>query len=191
MWGRKPKPETQTAAPAAGTPEAPRQPLKEAIRQARIEHAERTGVVVDLRDAELARLELLNDALDPVFAEVPQEVDLFERGISKGEVPRLWLDAVAYVVMGRDKRVYRFVQDTRFGRKILLETPHVPEIAEAVMRYIAGRLIERERALADTIDARGYLVPRRTGWHTFRAFVFGLIIGVGALFVAAALLTKP
>src|SRR5207253_1805814 len=45
---------------------APR--LKDAMRQARIEMAERSGVVVDLRDAELARLELLNQALDPVYA---------------------------------------------------------------------------------------------------------------------------
>ena len=47
--------------------------LKEAIRDARIETAERTGVVVDLRDAELARLELLNEALDPLFEEIPPE----------------------------------------------------------------------------------------------------------------------
>ena len=49
-------------------------PLKDAVRQARIEMAERTGVVVDLRNAELARLQMLNDALDSVFADVPREV---------------------------------------------------------------------------------------------------------------------
>lgn len=191
MWGRKPKAENNAAPPAAPSAEAPRQPLKEAIRQARIENAERTGVVVDLRDAELARLELLNDALDPVFSEVPAEVDLFDRGISKGEVPRLWIDAIAYVVMGRDKRGYRFVQDTRYGRKVLLESSNTQDIAEAVTRYIAGRLIERERALGDTIDARGYLRPQYSGWRTFRAFVFGAIIGAAALFAAAVMLTKP
>ena len=78
MWGRKPK--SDTAADA----QSPSQ-LKEAIHQARVEAAERTNVVVDLRDAELARLELLDEALNPVFAEVPAEVDLFDRGISRGE----------------------------------------------------------------------------------------------------------
>jgi len=39
--------------------------LRDALRQARIEAADRTGVVVDLRDAEVARLEILNEALDP------------------------------------------------------------------------------------------------------------------------------
>src|SRR6476659_11317189 len=81
--------------------------LRDALRQARIEAAERTSVVVDLRDAEVARLEILNEALDPIFAEIPPEIDLFDRGISRGDTPRLWLDAVAHVMMGRDKRVYR------------------------------------------------------------------------------------
>ena len=45
--------------------------LRDALRQARIEAADRTGVVVELRDAEVARLEILNEALDPLFAEVP------------------------------------------------------------------------------------------------------------------------
>jgi len=83
------------------------------VREARIESAERTGVVVDLRDAELARLELLNEALDPLFSEIPPEIELFDRAISRGDTPRLWIDPIAHVVMGRDKRRYRFIQDTR------------------------------------------------------------------------------
>src|SRR5690349_2305830 len=105
---RRPKPEE-----AAVSDVAPGS-LKEAVRQTRIEVAERSAVVVDLRDAELARLELLNEALDPLFKDVPPDVDLFDRGISRGDVPRLWIDAIAHVVMGRDKRRYRFVQDTRY-----------------------------------------------------------------------------
>src|SRR5919206_3725780 len=118
MWGRSSKSEKQP----------PGETLKQAVRQARVDQAERTGVVVDLHDADLARLELLNEALDPLFAEVPPEIDLFERGISRGETPRLWIDAVAHVAMGRDKRIYRFVQDTRYGRKVLAESVHVAEI---------------------------------------------------------------
>ncbi len=51
--------------------------LRDALRKARIEAADRTGVVVELRDAEVARLEILNEALDPLFAQVPDKVDLF------------------------------------------------------------------------------------------------------------------
>src|SRR5436305_7416388 len=112
------------------------QRLKDALRQARVDQAERTGVVVDLHDADLARLELLNEALDPLFSEIPTGVDLFDRGISRGETPRLWIDAVAHVDMGRDKRIYRFLQNTRYGRKVLAETGNVNEIVDAATKYV-------------------------------------------------------
>ena len=108
------------------------------MREARNEAAERTAVVVDLRDAEIARLELVNEELDPVFAEIPDGIDLFDRGISRGDVPRLWLDAVAHVAMGRDKRTYRFIQDTRHGRQVLAELLASRDILELVTRYVAA-----------------------------------------------------
>src|SRR5438552_2580252 len=129
-------------------PDEPRLPrLKDAVRQARIDLAERTGVVVDLRDAALARLEILNEALDPVYAEIPEDIGVFDRGVVAGEPPRLWIDMIAHVEMGRDKRTYRFVQDTRYGRRVLTESADSADIVEAVTRYIARRLVERERAL--------------------------------------------
>src|SRR6478672_12123782 len=124
--------------------------LRDALRQARIEAADRTGVVVDLRDAEVARLEILNEALDSLFAQIPDQIDLFDRGISQGDTPRLWIDVVAHVVMGRDKRMYRFVQDTRFGRIVLAESHDVPVVVEAVTDYVARRMIEREHAMVAT-----------------------------------------
>src|SRR5215469_15657792 len=126
--------------------------LRDALHRARIEAADRTGVVVDLRDAEVARLEILNEALDPLFAQLPDDVDLFDRGISQGETPRLWIDVVAHVVMGRDKRIYRFVQDTRYGRKVLAESHEVGAIVDAVTDYVARRMVERDQALAVTIE---------------------------------------
>ena len=115
MWGRKRK----AAAASADTQLS--SPLKQAVHEARVEAAERSSVVVDLRDAEVARLELLNEALDPLFAEIPAEIELFDRGLSRGETPRLWVDAVVHVAMGRDKRIYRLLQDTRVGRRVLAE----------------------------------------------------------------------
>jgi hypothetical protein len=155
--------------------------LRDALRQARIEAADRTGVVVELRDAEVARLEILNEALDPLFAEVPEKIDLFDRGISQGETPRLWIDVVAHVVMGRDKRIYRFVQDTRFGRIVIAESHDVPVIVDAVTGYVARRMIEREHAMMVTPAAEPAVEkkPRRRG---FGAFVLGFVLGAVALF---------
>ncbi len=181
MWGRKqPEPEPQSE-------EA--RPLRDAVREARIEAAERTGVIVDMRDADVARLELLNEALDPLFKEVPQGVDLFDRGISRGDVPRLWFDAVAHVEMGRDKRIYRFVQDSRYGRATLAESYEVPPIVAAVTKYVARRLVERDRALAgvgDRVDEKNATVRSRR-WGAFPVFLLGIIVGIVALFILATI----
>jgi hypothetical protein len=184
MFGRGKKVE-------AKKPEAPNA-LKDAVRDARIDAAERSGVVVDLRDADVARLELLNEALDPLFKDVPANVELFDRGVSRGDVPRLWIDVIAHVEMGRDKRQYRFVQDTRYGRAVLVESYEVPEMVQAVTRYVARRLVERERALADDAamgqaPARKILEQERRHrhWRAVRSFIFGVIVGVAALFALA------
>jgi hypothetical protein len=162
--------------------------LRDALRQARIEAADRTGVVVDLRDAEVARLEILNDALEPLFAQIPEKVDLFDRGISQGDTPRLWIDVVAHVMMGRDKRIYRFVQDTRFGRIVIAESHDAPVIVDAVTDYVARRMIEREHALVATPAPKPVVVEkkRRSGFWTF---VLGFLAGAIALFGLALFAT--
>jgi hypothetical protein len=185
--------EPQNTASSAAVSEQRPVRLRDALRQARIEAADRTGVVVDLRDAEVARLEILNEALDPLFGQIPDNVDLFDRGISQGDTPRLWVDVVAHVMMGRDKRIYRFVQDSRFGRTVLAESHEVSAIVDAVTNYIARRLIEREHALVVTQVAPAAAVveekPRRRGG--FWIFVLGFLLGAIALFGLALLASLP
>lgn len=126
--------------PAAG--------LTEAIRAIRIDEAERTGVVVALREADIARLDILHDRLKPVLADVPRGIDLFDVAVTPGMTPRLWIDMIAFVEIARDKRSYRFLQDTREGRRVMIESADVAAVADRVTAYIARRLIERERLLA-------------------------------------------
>jgi hypothetical protein len=129
--------------------------LRVAIRRARLEDAERTSVVTELRGSEVARLEALQSALQPVLAQVPQGVDLFDVGISGSERPRLFVDMVAFVEMGRDRRTYRLVKDTREGRTAIAESDQLGPILDAVTAYVARRLVEREKALAvDTPPAQ-------------------------------------
>lgn len=190
MWGR-------SKTPAAPPPDekAP-QRLRDDLRQARIESAERTGVIVDLRDAVIARLEILNEALDPLFAEIPDTVDLFDRGIARGEVPRLWIDMVAHVDMGRDNRTYRFVQDSRYGRQILAESADVGNIVDVMSKYIARRMVERELALSADQQAlrrdpaRDPLMRRRARWRAVRAFIFGLLVGAAGVIAMLVLLVQ-
>jgi hypothetical protein len=181
MWGRGKSHRSNPVLPDGA------KPLREAVREARIEAAERTAVVVDLRDAEVARLELVNDELEAVFDEIPERVDLFDRGLSRGDTPRLWIDAVAHIEMGRDKRVYRFVQDSRFGRQVLAESTASREIVGAVTKYIARRMIERERALAaDAVWGLPVQVRRRG--RVALAFLLGAVVGI-VLVLAAAWIT--
>ncbi len=190
MWGKKRK----SAVLAAGEV-VPPSALREAIHEARVEAAERTSVVVDLRDAEVARLELLNEALDPLFAEIPLEVDLFDRGVSRGDTPRLWVDAVAHVAMGRDKRIYRFLHDTRVGRHVLAESHEIADIVTAMTRYVARRLVERQRALDEDPEfimrvarSEAERERRRRRWRAAGSLLFGFVLGLLTLFAAGVLL---
>ncbi len=188
MWGRKPKTET----PAESEPASP---LKEAVHQARVEAAERTSVVVDLRDAEWARLQILNEALDPLFADIPPDVDLFDRGVSRGETPRLWIDAVAHVAMGRDTRLYRFLHDTRVGRRVLAESHEVADLVQAITTYVARRIVERQRALDEDPEFIQRVAKsvaererKRRRWRAIGAFALGFCLGLLCLLVAGVLI---
>ena len=121
--------------------------LADAVREVKNAYADRDDVVVELREAERMRLELLLQELEPVFADVPADDQQFDFAISSGLQPRLWIDATAHVAMGRDKRVYRFVKDTRLGRVVLSETSDIKAVAEQVTRYVAERIVERQRLL--------------------------------------------
>jgi hypothetical protein len=123
-------------------------PLRLALRKARVEEAERSQVITELRGAETARLEMLRDELRPILADVPRDVDMFDMGIMPSERPRLFIDMIGYVEMGHDRRTYRFAQDTRYGRCLIVESEQIEILVDAVIKYVARRLIEREKALA-------------------------------------------
>ena len=121
--------------------------LRDTIREVRTAETERADVVVEMRDAERARLELLAEELRGVFAEVPAEDDQFIFAVAPGTPPRLWIDMTAFVVMGRDRRSYRFLKDTRLGRTVIVESAELGDVADTVTHYVAERIIERERAI--------------------------------------------
>jgi hypothetical protein len=156
--------------------------LADAIREVKNAAADREDVVVDMREAQRMRLELIAAELAPVFAEVPADVDIFDFAISSGLQPRLWIDAVSHVAMGRDKRSYRFVQDTRFGRIVLAESHDVPTIVDAVTDYIARRMIEREHAMVVTPAPAADAAPASNRRARLWTFAFGFIAGIAALF---------
>jgi hypothetical protein len=180
--------------------------LTDALRRVRTAEAERSDIVVELRDAERARLEILAEELKSVFEEVPAENETFLFTVAEGTPPRLWIDMTSFVVMGRDRRVYRFLKDTRIGRTVILETADIADMADCVTNYIAERIIERDRAVeADWLVKRVMQgeapTPKKSarqlltmpaalkesgnvGW-VVAAFLFGILFGVIALLGSA------
>uniref|UniRef100_UPI003BAB3C14 hypothetical protein n=1 Tax=Stappia sp. TaxID=1870903 RepID=UPI003BAB3C14 len=183
-------------------PHAKVRSLREAIRKVKFAEVERTDVVIELQESERARLELLCEELTDVFKEVPEDDDQFSFQIVPGNIPRLWIDITSHVAMGRDKRVYRFVKDTRLGRTVILETADLEDMADCITEYIAERVLERERtvegdwlskrlreapredqvAVTSGAGAEAAPVPHVRGlWAPFAAFAIGLLVGVVGL----------
>lgn len=136
--------------------------LADEINRIRDNQATRDDVVVDMKQAARARLELLAKDLQPVFNDVPKDNDQFEFALTSGELPRLWIDMTSFVRMGRDRRSYEFVKDTRMGRTILGQSDDRAKMAKMVTSYVAERMIERERI----IDGE---------WVSMRHYDFGAI----------------
>ena len=161
--------------------------LKHAIREVRIAQSERNDVVVELRETELARLELLAEALEGVVKDLPPDHDQLLLGILPGETPRYWVDATSFVAMGRDKRQYQFLKDTRLGRTSLAESTSLEVMADAIMRYVAERVVEREQALEGdwlnrAVRARGGLLSADKPRSDDHSLVWGLAgFGLGMI----------
>jgi hypothetical protein len=129
--------------------------LSDAIRRVRIAEAERSDAIDDLHESERARLSMLADELEGVIAELPETDDFFVCRVSGTAPPRFWVDPTSHVVIGRDRRTYRFIKDTRIGRIVIGETPDLARIADLVTDYLAERLVEHDGALeTDRLLAR-------------------------------------
>lgn len=172
--------------------------LSEAMREMKNAAADRADVVVEMREASRTRLELLAQELQPVFADVPADDPSFDFVISSGEQPRLWIDAVAHVVMGRDRRTYRFLRDTRLGRVVLAESTEIAPVADQVTRYIAERMVERQRAVEGDVEVfrrpeaidepMAATASEGSAWRSFLSglglVVLGGIVGVVGVAIA-------
>lgn len=192
---RTPPPSAEEGARIAAEPRTAS--LAAALRRARVENAEHAAAVADTRAAEIGRLEILADALTPVLLQVPEDVDIFDAAIAPGERPRLFIDQIGFVELDRDRRTYRFLQDTRHGRITLRESANVEDMVDAATDYIAHRLIEREKALAIDYASGGVAgsgraastpmgprsADRRGNSGAFQAFLFGVeALGAAAFF---------
>jgi hypothetical protein len=185
----------EESAKAIARPAASRS-LREAVRKARLEEAERLHRSADNRDGEIARLELLKADLEGVFAELPAHDDRFNLVLVPSRPARLWIDLFTYATVD-DGGAYHFVRNSEDGRRTLYSSTNIPDIADRITRYMAHEIVHRER-LEAAISEPGHTArlglepaPARTGMGVvIAAFVIGVATGVVGLF-AAVMLSLP
>jgi len=103
--------------------------------------------------------------------------------------------------MGRDRATYRFLQDTRYGRKVLFEGTDREAVADRITEYVAFRLIEREKALSHE-EGEAESAPRtgaaasasakrpRFGWRGLLLFLAGALVGAASILALAFVLAE-
>lgn len=171
--------------------------LREAIRKARVDEAERLDRSADRRDGEIARLELLKAELEAVFAELPQHDDRFSLVLVPSRPARLWIDLFTYAAIDDSSGAYLFVRNSESGRRTLFSATNVTDIADRITRYMAQEIVRRERqesALAES----GRVVAASAGPRAsvtpvgvvIGAFAVGILTGAVGLFLAV-LLSAP
>lgn len=165
--------------------------LREAIRKARLDEAERLDVTADLRDGEIARLELLKAELETVFADIPNQDDRFNLALVPSRPARLWIDLFTYVAVDDSSAGYLFIRNSENGRRTLFSSTNVADMADRITSHMAREIVRRERLESALLEpGPGQKIVLETEKRgpgmgvVLAAFVVGLLTGGAALFAA-------
>lgn len=118
------------------------------LEQARQLQAEHHDAQVALRDGAALRLFVLKQELTPWLSDMPEAADFITPALQPGWPPRLWLDLTSHVLMGEDNATYRLIQDTIDDKVVVFETRDRTEMVKFLRKFIAHRVVRRQRALA-------------------------------------------
>lgn len=165
------------------------QDLSAALRQARLAEAAHFEAVLDIRDAQTLRLQVLKDDLKPLIAVNAEAASFVDLALIPGDPPRLWIDLITSIIMAPDPRTYRLVQDAPAGRQTLLETGDRKAMVEKVKQHVAHRMVSREREKVGIVASKPAIVGHSTAALVF-AWLSGFSIGVLTLFVAGILISR-
>jgi len=162
-----------------------------ALKHARLAEAAQLDAVLNVKDARSLRLLALRDAVLPHVKDHPAAAGLVELNMQPGELPRLWLDLISSVVIEPDTRNYRLEQERNASREVLYETDSLDDMKTHILRYLAHRVIARDKASAGLAEyvpgARG---PRYGVAALAYVWVTGALAGILVLLVLAILMGK-
>lgn len=160
----------------------------EALRKARLAEAAHVDALQNVTEARGLRLAALREMLLPHLKGHPLAEGFSELTVQPGETPRLWIDLISSVTVEPDTATYRLEQEREGRRTVLHETRDLQNMADAVLRYIAHRVIAREKTAAGEIQPaaesdRNYSLPEIVYvWFT------GAALGVLVMLILAILL---
>jgi hypothetical protein len=169
------------------------QPLEfeRALKQARLAEAFHLDALINVKDARSLRLHSLRDELLPALKELPAPREFLELNIAPGETPRLWIDLISSVVIAPDTRIYRFEQERSGEREVLKESEDLDEMKHHILRYLAHRVLERERS---SVQLSSFATSSPLQKYTLAALAYAWVTGAAfallACVAAAMLLGK-
>jgi hypothetical protein len=152
--------------------------LKAAVMDARMAESDRIDLSAGVAKAQQGRLNQLSELLTAVRSDIPEGDDRFSLAVLPGATPRLWVDPTSFVMLSDDTRTYRCVKDTRGGRRALAESTNTADIAEQITRYVARRIVEREREIEADFIAGGETAAALVAPEVPKSrFLMGLVVG--------------
>lgn len=160
----------------------------DALKKARLAEAAHVDALLNVKEARGLRLSALRETLLPHLQGHPLAEGFTELTIQPGEAPRLWIDLISSVVVEPDSRNFRLEQERDGRREVLHETADLDEMSGVVLKYIAHRVIAREKlASATTAGPRDSNAAYNLGEVIYVWFT-GAALGALVLLVMAILL---
>lgn len=124
----------------------------QALREARRAEAAHRDALQNVSDAKSLRLIDLQERLITALPENSDILNLVDLRFEPGEEPRLFIDLVTSVSIDEDAHTFRLSQDRDYRRETLLETGNPDDMSRHILKYVAHRLIARERRSANLTE---------------------------------------
>jgi hypothetical protein len=126
----------------------------QALREARRAEAAHRDALQNVSDAKALRLIDLQERLLQALPENSDILNLVDLRFEPGEEPRLFIDLVTSVSIDEDAHTFRLSQDRDYRRETLLETGKADDMAHHILKYVAHRLIARERRSSTVTESQ-------------------------------------
>ncbi len=163
----------------------------QALREARRAEAAHRDALQNVSDAKTLRLIDLQEHLAKALPESRDIQNLLELRLEPGEEPRLFIDLITSVAITDDAHTFRLTQDRDYRRETLLDTGSADEMRRHILKYVAHRLIARERKdLAFESSTKREVAPKADWSSLVLGWLVAALAGAAIFAIIAKALGK-